>query len=102
MTFVQKIYVEENLDYVNSAKTVFQIEKCKFLPRDICSIISGTRKWLGGRWGTAMCGLAAFPVADQPTEAVNFTNDFSMVFNSPFRGRENVRADGKVNVTFIH
>ena len=36
------------------------------------------------------------------TEAVNFTNDFPMVFNSPFRRRGNVRADGKVNVTFTH
>lgn len=41
-------------------------------------------------------------MADQPTEVVNFTNDFPMVFNSPFRKRRNVRADGKVNVTFTH
>lgn len=37
-------------------------------------------------------------MADQPTEAVNFTNDFTMVFNSSFRRRGNVRANGKVNV----
>jgi len=47
-------------------------------------------------------GPAASLMADQPTEAVNFTNDFPMVFNSPFRRRGNVRAHGKVNVTFTH
>lgn len=48
------------------------------------------------------CGPAASLMADQLTEAVNFTNDFPMVFNSPFTRRENVRADGKVNMTFTH
>lgn len=48
------------------------------------------------------CGCPASLKADQPTEVVNFTNDFTMVFNSPFRRRGNVKADVKVNVTFTH
>lgn len=54
-----------------------------------------------GLW-RALCGPAASLMADQPTGAVNFTNDFSMVFNSPFWRRGNVKADGKVNVTLTH
>ncbi len=49
-----------------------------------------------------LCGPAASLKADQPTEVVNFTNEFPMVFNSPFRRRGNVKADVKVNVTLTH
>lgn len=53
-------------------------------------------------WQKIVNSPTASLMADQPTEAVNFTNDFPMVFNFPFWRRGNVRADEKVNVTFTH